>query len=82
MDSQLTDIRGQAKMGIDLVNIPTPHEWEKRADYLARIASHPTMTRLYPAVNKRRLAGERRWAKAKRDSEVSITTAVGEVLLF
>ena len=69
-------------MRVDLVNVPSPHDFERRSDYLERLASHPTMTRLYPPPIKRRLAGERRWIKAKNESLVSVSTSAGEVLLF
>ncbi len=64
------------------MNTPAPHEWETKLDYLVRFAKHPMVIRTYPTAPARRAAGERRWAECKLDSLVSITTEMGEVLLF
>ncbi len=69
-------------MGIDPVNTPSPHELETRVSFLDRYAKHPTVMRLYSSAIKRRTAGERRWLKAKADSQISIKTEAGEMLLF
>ena len=61
---------------------PIPQSWEVKSDYLNRVNAHPAMIKAYPTPIKRRLAGEKRWAKAKTDSLVSIKTSVDEVLLF
>ncbi len=81
MTSQLTDAGSRATMG-EKMTVPAPYDFELKSDFLGRVAANKPLARAYPTPIKRRLAGERRWAQAKRDSLVSITTATGEVLLF
>lgn len=64
------------------LNVPAPREWEMKTAYLARIDKDKATVRAYPTVAKRHLMAERRWAKAKRESIVSVSTSKGEVLLF
>ena len=64
------------------LNVPAPHEWELKTDYMARVDKHAPTLRAYPSVARRHLLAERRWAKAKRESLVSVSTSKGEVLLF
>ena len=66
----------------EIVNTPAPHEFEKRSTFIERFLTHPTVIKSYSTLLKRRLAAERRWAKAKGESAVSIVTEGGEVLLF
>lgn len=66
----------------DTVTTPTPHDMEQHSDFVARYVKHATVARAYPTPCKRHLAAERQWAKAKRESLVSVKTSAGEVLLF
>ncbi len=61
---------------------PAPHDFETKSEYHARLNTHSGMVRAYPTLFKRHVAGEKRWAKAKADSLVSIKTSVDEALLF
>jgi len=62
--------------------MPAPHDFEHRVRYLARFMDHPMMIRMYPSPALRRAAAEQRWAKAKLESLISVTTSEGEALLF
>ncbi len=82
MGARLTEMGLVAKMTQEPVNTPAPHEWESRQEYLARCDANAAMKRAYPLPFRRRAASERRWAKAKSESQVSIKTEAAEVLLF
>ncbi len=66
----------------EIVNTPAPKEFERKNLFTERFLTHPTVIKSYSTLLKRRLAAERRWAKAKGESVVSIVTEGGEVLLF
>ncbi len=65
-----------------IVNTPSPHEYELKTAFCARFVAHSAVTRTYPTAIKRLLAAEARWAQAKLDSQVSVKTDAGEMLLF
>ncbi len=64
------------------VNTPSPKELETKDAFTERFLVHPAVTRTYPTVAKRWIAVEARWAQAKLESQVSVKTDAGEMLLF
>ena len=81
MGNRLT-VYGSQAMIDEKVNSPQPKEYEKKSVFCARFITHPIVTKSYSTLVKRHLAAERRWAKAKSESMISVTTGEGEVLLF
>lgn len=67
---------------MEQVTIPSPFEFESKVEHARRVGDHPAILRAYPSSLKRFVAIEKRWAKAKLESIVSVTTEAGEVLLF